>query len=113
MPPPAHAQIQPRPALRGSNTLAGRDLADRLMVNSDGMLADAHVLNDSHLYVVLGHSLDTDDIPELVRTLVLVMHRTYPSTSIVVDVRDQEREPLVRASFDNTEGKVTYTFPSE
>lgn len=106
-PPPPREE----PNLRGSNTKEGRALADRLMLLSEGLLADARVLDDKHLYVVLGSKAEARLVPDLVRALVVSMHNAFPDTNVVVHVRMPDRRHLLNATFDVSEGTITYQIP--
>ncbi len=109
----APAPVPPRrdQTLRGSDTLQGRDLADRIMLASEGMLGDAHVRHDRDLVVALGAKANTDVVPDLLRILIRMMHATYPGKDVTVLVQDAQRRPLVRASLNAQDGDVSYTFP--
>ncbi len=97
--------------MRGSNTRTGRDLADRVMISSEGMLADARVLDNRHLFVVLGSEADMDTVPDLLRALLMVMHEAFPAITVTVHVQDQHRRPLVNATVDTTGERIRYNFP--
>jgi hypothetical protein len=94
-----------------SNTPEGKDLCDRMMLASEGLLADAQILDNRDLYVVLGPKANTDEVPSLVRTLVLIMHHTFPEEDVTVRVHDRAGQVLIHAAVDVKEGTVTYSFP--
>lgn len=94
-----------------SNTAEGQDLCDRMMLASEGLLSDAQLLDNRDLYVVLGPKASTDEVPSLVRTLVLIMHHSFPEEDVTVRVHDRAGQVLVHAVVDVKEGTVTYSFP--
>jgi hypothetical protein len=94
-----------------SNTPEGRELCDRMMLASDGLLADAQIIDNCNLHVVLGSKANPDDLPELMRTLVLIMHHSFPEQNVTVRAYDRTGRVLVLATVDVQDGTVTYSFP--
>lgn len=94
-----------------SNTPEGQDLCDRMMLASEGILSDAQIVDNRELYVVLGPKANADELPSLVRTLVLIMHHSFPEENVTVRAYDRSGQVLVHAEVDVKEGTVTYSFP--
>ncbi|HOJ21883.1 MAG TPA: hypothetical protein PLU39_16830 [Armatimonadota bacterium] len=94
-----------------SNTPEGRELCDRMILASEGILADAQIIDNRDLHVVLGSKANPDDLPALMRTLVLIMHHSFPEENVTVRAYDRSGRVLVLATVDVQEGTVTYSFP--
>jgi len=94
-----------------SNTPEGRELCDRMILASEGLLADAQIIDNRDLHVVLGSKANPDDLPALMRTLVLIMHHSFPEENVTVRAYDRSGRVLVLATVDVQEGTVTYSFP--
>ena len=102
----------PRSSPRGdSNTPEGKELADRLMLASSGLLSDACVLDNKHLYVALGPKVEPEMVDPLTRALILIMHQNFPEEDVAVHLRDRYRKPLVDVMLDLSKGTISRTFP--
>lgn len=91
-----------------SDTPEGKALADRIMLASDGLVADCRIVGNRDLYFRLGSKADTEIVPNLVRALVTIMHNKFPRTDVAVHLRDQGNKPVVDAVVDVSAGTVTY-----
>ncbi|MBI3945077.1 MAG: hypothetical protein HY321_04105 [Armatimonadetes bacterium] len=108
-PPASHSSpAPPVPGHRSSNTPEGQDLSDTLMLASDGLLSDARVIDNRRLYVALGPEAEPGIARELARALIVIMHERFPGADVAVHISDQERQPLLDASLDVSEGIVVF-----
>lgn len=102
---PSHKRLGP------SNTAEGKELADQLMLASEGVLADCQVLGNHRLRVIVGDSVTSDVLPDLARALIAIMHETFPEADVTVEIMDRQQRRLLHVSLDVSARTLIYSFP--